>query len=787
MGDAAKIICPNQLCQTPNPETQMFCQQCRTSLPKRYLWVVGNGLEAYKPGKLLAERYLYKRDRILLDTKPGFIPSFPAELSDRILPYLRLFPYRLHIPQVYGQLILKKGKGEPLWLLEQAPIWVNRKNQTPSLMPELAIAWKDASAIRQLNWLWQIASLWEPFSRAGVASSLIEPKLLRVEGPIVRSIELKLDRSEVSLSYLGETWRAKLKDAKPNIGDFLAGLCDLMIRGQMYPDELVAHLERALHTVGGEQTRTYQVATLTDTGPIRQRNEDACYPPSGSFYRIPGDRALAVVCDGIGGHEGGNVASNLAIETVISQASRWQSQNLSPTGANVSLDLNLELENTVCQANDRISKRNDTEGRSDRQRMGTTLVMAISQAHQMYVTHIGDSRIYWITRTGCHQITLDDDVATREVRLGYSLYREALQQVGSGSLVQALGMSSSTNLHPTLQKFVLDEDSIFLLCSDGLSDYDRVEQNWETEILPVLEGKVDLASAAARAVEIGNSQNGHDNVTVALVYCQVSRSEDTRKHKSVLAAPALSSSPYNETTELPNLVDAAEISNASTLKTQVVAYRPQRFSLLPLLLSILVLLGLTGVIGYFVLGKWPEPTATSGGITPQIQPHTPSLDTSVPGSNTVSSLTIGSVIQVKSASSKQAEGERTPFVLYEGPQKQKAIGIVSESSILEIIKKQAVRGQETWLQIKVCLIPTKKANTGNEGRSIAKPSVADGKSSPSPITNSQSSLPFLRVQQEGWVRESDLKTYIEPNVILAADKLGKCNIPASSAKPTPNR
>jgi serine/threonine protein phosphatase PrpC len=56
-------------------------------------------------------------------------------------------------------------------------------------------------------------------------------------------------------------------------------------------------------------------------------------------------------------------------------------------------------------------------------------------------------------------------------------------------------------------------------------DYDRVEQCWETEILPILDGKLDLDSAGLRLVEIANTQNGHDNVTIGIVYCQVSASK----------------------------------------------------------------------------------------------------------------------------------------------------------------------------------------------------------------------------------------------------------------------
>jgi protein phosphatase len=148
-------------------------------------------------------------------------------------------------------------------------------------------------------------------------------------------------------------------------------------------------------------------------------------------------------------------------------------------------------------------------------------VMTLVYGHEAYIAHIGDSRVYRITRTGCHQMTLDDDLATREVRLNGILYRQALGMMSSGSLFQALGMNSSTALHPNIRRMIVDEECIFLLCSDGVSDRDRVEQYWQTEILPVLEGKVDLATACQRMINMANTHNGHDNSTVALVHCQV--------------------------------------------------------------------------------------------------------------------------------------------------------------------------------------------------------------------------------------------------------------------------
>jgi protein phosphatase len=147
--------------------------------------------------------------------------------------------------------------------------------------------------------------------------------------------------------------------------------------------------------------------------------------------------------------------------------------------------------------------------------------MAFAHAQEMYAAHVGDSRIYWITPRSCHQVTVDDDLASREVKLGYLLYRDAVQYPNAGALVQALGMSSATNLHPTVQRLILDQDCVFLLCSDGLSDYDRVEQYWESEIVPLLQGEKTVAAVGESLLQLANQKNGHDNSTIALIYCRV--------------------------------------------------------------------------------------------------------------------------------------------------------------------------------------------------------------------------------------------------------------------------
>jgi protein phosphatase len=474
---------------------------------------------------------------------------------------------------------------------------VDDTTQQLHLSSELTTAWGDATSMRQLNWLWQIAHLWQPLASEGVASSLLDSDVLRVEGSLVRLLELRFDAdTSPELPELGKFWQQLIGNAKPAITEFIDRLSLSLIDGEIHSSEqLITVLDRGLAGLGRSQTPTIKIITKTDTGPSRQRNEDACSPPSGTLIsKPPQPTALAIVCDGIGGHDGGNVASNLAIETIqqqVQQLTKVPYDHIDP-----SLLLN-DLEKAVAMANDKISQRNDTENRQGRQRMGTTLVMALPVAHEMYITHVGDSRAYWITRQGCYQVTLDDDVASREVRLGYAIYREAIQQSAAGSLVQALGMGPSSSLHPTSGRFMLDEDAVFLLTSDGLSDFDRVEEYWETEILPLLLGETNITNVAERLVEIANTKNGHDNVTVALVHYQVQYWEPEITIKAIIPE-----SYSAKTVDFAARGADTELVGSANHKTQVIEEnQPVKTSSFPLQwIVILIFVLAAGSVGLFV-------------------------------------------------------------------------------------------------------------------------------------------------------------------------------------------
>ncbi|NJR38215.1 MAG: hypothetical protein HC781_04390 [Leptolyngbyaceae cyanobacterium CSU_1_4] len=421
----------------------------------------------------------------------------------------------------------------------------------------------------------------------------------------------------------------------------------------------------------------------------------------------------------------------------------------------------VELEKAACLANDQISRRNDSEQRLDRQRMGTTLVMGLIRAHELYITHVGDSRAYWITRYGCHQVTLDDDVASREVRLGYCTYPQALQQPGSGSLVQALGMSASSLLYPNVQRLMLDEDSVFLLCSDGLSDGDRVEEYWETEILPLLEGKTDVETVSKRLVEIGNTQNGHDNVTVGLIYVQVT--------PSPASSPALSEQWSEIPYPSPTAPVGAQVSQPaaaepvlSGITTQILSAQPKTPRLL--LLGIGALLGIAGLLGF--LFWW---SGTKQAIVPEASPSaTPPRSPTASASPRVTPLRIGSWVQLN----PRNPALLPPLVLLSEPltpasnpipgallsptasNSPRAIGTIPDAAVLEVISKRGTAQQGQWVQFRVCSIPITELD----------PSLVPG--------------------QEGWIREPAISAWVAPIAQATVVQQGACRkTPSPPASP----
>ena len=525
------VCCANRDCQAENNLADRHCKTCKTPLIKRYLWAVGDWIKAYQAGEVLLDRYLLVQPQVLLDTVPAIGVEGPDEIPDYILPYQKLLPFRLNLPEVYDFFPSSDEVMDlSVWLLDYGPVLLDEAGLPvyDRLLPSLKDEWEKASPLQQLTWLWQLARLWQPLQRQGVASSLMEFDWLRVHGGQVRLQQLKPDDHQFyELKYLATTWKPLLTNAHPAIADFCQTLWVRLKQGKIpHADYLLRVLDLGIQDLADQYDFSYKIFALTDAGPSRDHNEDACFPIS--EVPVQGNQlghTLAVVCDGVGGQDGGEIASQWVIEHLpVRLISKIDKQMNDPEQIRRFIQ---HMKEDIEEVNDQLSKRNDKEKRLERERMGTTLVMTMAHFQQFFLANVGDSRCYWLTPSSCQQVTVDDDVASREVRMGMMLHRHAVELPRSGALTQAVGLGSSDQLHPIIQRLIVPTDSLFLLCSDGFCDFNRVEQYWQAEFLPILHGERSLDEAGPRLIELANRVNGHDNVSVVLVHCQVTPSVPT--------------------------------------------------------------------------------------------------------------------------------------------------------------------------------------------------------------------------------------------------------------------
>ena len=525
------VYCTNPHCTDPvNTVGNRLCANCFTPIVYRYVWAVDTKKNNLESGEKVASRYEVISPQIWLDTQPIAIPETSEKLSRSVLPYLRLHQYQLHIPHIYGFTRLSPDSEDNILLLENAPI-----NDKGSLYPAITDLWEHSTAVRQVYWLWQMLELWKPLSEFGVAGSLLIPENLRVQGWCVRLVELIENPNELSLQQLGQFWRPIVAISHTKVNSPLKKLVKQMCSGVVDFDTISSQLNQLLLSASAELPLTLRTFGITDKGEQLTRNEDNCFPSARDSKDDSLNNKVSIVCDGIGGHEGGEVASSLAVQSVKLQIRALLTEVTQATEI-VSPDLlKQQIEASLRVVNNLICNANNQQKREKRERMATTLVMSVQipqsitttanwrseNACELYLASLGDSRAYWITRNYCQLLTVDDDVAKREVIHGRSLYRQALQRPDATALTQALGTKEGEFLHPQVRRFILEEDGILLLCSDGLSDNNLIEHYWRDYILPVVTGEISPQEAADSLIKLANQRNGHDNISVVITHCRV--------------------------------------------------------------------------------------------------------------------------------------------------------------------------------------------------------------------------------------------------------------------------
>jgi protein phosphatase len=601
---------------------QRLCDRCQTPLVYQYLWVAGKEVDTIAAGTDVNHRYRVISPHVWLDLHPGIAPEVPKELPETALPYLHLYPFRLHLPTVYGICHLE-GESKTILLLENAPL-----DLVGQPYPAIADVWSKTTPVRQIYWLWQILQLWLPLQNEGVATSLLVANNLRVEGWRIRLQELYTDAStnsslQPTLGALADVWLGWAEQSQPKLGQRIRTIAHQMKGSE--PIETIwsaifAQLNQLLLEQAAQMPLRLQTMSITTTGPQRSHNEDACYPPPTIKGQSILDDVLAshvaIICDGIGGHAGGEVASQLAIRSLQLQLRALLAETAEQTEIILPDVVMQQLEALVRVVNNMIASQNDEQGREARQRMGTTLVMALhlpqtissetgaGDSHELYLAHIGDSRAYWITPYYCHLLTVDDDVANREVRLGRSSWQQAQQRSDATALTQALGTRSGEAIHPTVHRFILEEDGILLLCSDGISDNSLVERLWEQITRPFFAGSIALEQLLQAWVNAANQYNGHDNSSAVLMHCQMapeSSQVTSKTHPESTLSPGATLSEASRAL----LYDETEAEGAVGGPTERVKRSPNIFALT---LSLLLILGITGAVG-LTLWRQLEPTS----------------------------------------------------------------------------------------------------------------------------------------------------------------------------------
>lgn len=483
-------------------------------------------------------------------------------------PYLALKKYYYQtLPTIHDAW---QHNGETIVLLEDRSEWQS-----------LADLWgnEQLPTIQILYWLDEMAKLWEALEPWRCRQSLLETTNLRVdEDQALGLMRLypEFDGQQLSLQDLGQMWQRLFDQSQRTQFTTLTALFRQMCTREIgtihelrshleaiarQSEGLTSHANKNNDVVGGEmadslpsdtgeeqdadstqiQPEPYEAgnndsdidptlilpmqllslddAGCTDIGLQRKRNEDffgiqtqiqKLENPMGRSVQA---RGLYILCDGMGGHDWGDVASGMAVETLKRYfQDHWQDDQLPGEET---------IREAIHAANQAIYEVNQKNARSGSGRMGTTLAMMLVHNTNAVIAHVGDSRVYRLTRKrGLEQVTIDHEVAQREIARGVPP-EIAYARPDANQLTQALGPRSEQFVEPDIQFFELNEDTLFIICSDGLSDNDLVEAHWQTHLAPLLSSRANLDQGILQLIELANERNGYDNITAILIRVKV--------------------------------------------------------------------------------------------------------------------------------------------------------------------------------------------------------------------------------------------------------------------------
>ncbi|AXC12508.1 Serine/threonine phosphatase PPP [Acidisarcina polymorpha] len=242
-----------------------------------------------------------------------------------------------------------------------------------------------------------------------------------------------------------------------------------------------------------------EFAEFSDTGPSRDQNEDYC----GSYQPATPEEAEArgwcfAVADGVGGQAGGEIASRIAIETLLTGLPSISSSEA----------LTVALPRLIQRANQRVFEAAGSGLPAGS--IATTIVACAIRYDRAVVAHVGDSRAYLIRRGRVTGLTRDHTIANEQLGRGILSARQAAAATTANLLSRSLGNEMFVSVD-TGDHLLIPGDTL-LLCSDGLH-----RSVAPADMTGILSPSVELESAAAELVALANARDGSDNVSVQLI------------------------------------------------------------------------------------------------------------------------------------------------------------------------------------------------------------------------------------------------------------------------------
>ena len=233
--------------------------------------------------------------------------------------------------------------------------------------------------------------------------------------------------------------------------------------------------------------------SVTDVGQKRQVNQDYVYASEEPVGNLPN---LFVVADGMGGHNAGDFASSFAVQTLVRTILEDENQN--PIKV---------IRHAVEEANRKVLEESNSH--AEMAGMGTTMVLVTIIDDYAYVANVGDSRLYLI-EDQILQITKDHSLVQEMVKRGLITKEEAREHPDKNIITRVLGIGPEIEVD--FFDIHLKENSVLLLCSDGLSNMVADEDIWR-----IVSTSREMKEAGMRLVSLANENGGKDNIAVVLV------------------------------------------------------------------------------------------------------------------------------------------------------------------------------------------------------------------------------------------------------------------------------